>query len=254
MQQDSSGAKPDPRDRLSVKQREVMRLRAHGTSIADAARKTGVNEERVRRWSKTPNFRDAISRERVEPTHSSIAEVLREVGEPKTEIPRSSSARRSKAIDLLVSGMMSITEAADRSGYTRQHLSYLIHQDVQFRAEYERRLTDEHIRRANYFWAIYDQSGEVVKQSLDEGDPRTAMEVFKLGSRGVTDIEHPYWDVQERPELPPPLSLLESDVSEPESDDLTCDECGLEAKSRGGLTQHRKAKHGDRDMHQAREP
>ena len=245
MQQDHTGARPDPRDGLTPKQREVMRMLARRTSIADAARKAGVNEERVRRWNNTPLFRDALSKERVDPTHFSLAEVLREPDEPKTKIPRSASARRSKAIDLLVSGTMSITEAAELSGYTRQHLSHLVHHDAQFRAEYDLRLAEEHIRRANYFWTMYDKSGEVVKQSLDEGDPKTAMEVFKLGSRGVTDIEHPYWDVKERPELPPPLSLLESDLPEPESEALTCEECGLEAKSRRGLTRHRKAKHGD---------
>jgi hypothetical protein len=159
VQQGQSGAKPDPRGGLTLKQRQVMRMLARGSSIADAARKAGVNEKRVEQWNDTPNFRDALSRERVEPTHSSVAEVLREPGEPKEEIPRSSSARRSKAIDLLASGMMSITEAAERSGYTRQHLSYMLHHDVEFHAEYERRLTDEHLRRANFFWTMYDRSG-----------------------------------------------------------------------------------------------
>jgi transposase-like protein len=247
VQQGQSGAKGDPRSSLTLKQRQVMRLLARGASIADAARKAGVNLERARQWRTTPNFRDALSRERVDPTRSSVAEVLREPGEPREEIPRSLSARRSKAIDLLVSGMVSITEAAERSGYTRQHLSHLLHRDVQFQAEYQRRLTEEHIRRANVFWTMYDRSGRVLQQSLDEGDPRTAMEIFKLGSRGVTDIKHPYWDAQERPEPPPPpLSMLEPDLSTSESEDLTCEECGLEARSRHGLNQHRKAKHGDR--------
>jgi hypothetical protein len=249
VQQGQSSAKPDPRNSLTLKQRQVMRMLARGMSVADAARMAGVNEKRVEQWTNTPNFRDALSRERVEPTHSSVAEALREPGEPREEIPRSSSARRSKAIDLLASGMMSISEAAERSGYTRQHLSYLLHHDVEFHAEYERRLTDEHLRRANFFWTMYDRSGRVLEQSLDEGDPRTAMEIFKLGSRGVTDIKHLYWGVQQRPELPPPpLSMLEPDLPASDSEDLTCDECGLEAKSRSGLTQHRRAKHGDRDM------
>ena len=102
MQRGQSGAQPDPRNSLTLKQRQVMRMLARGMSVADAAREVGVNEERVRQWKTTPNFRDALSREQIEPTRSSVAEVLREPREPKEEIPRSLSARRSKAIDLLV--------------------------------------------------------------------------------------------------------------------------------------------------------
>jgi hypothetical protein len=150
------------------------------------------------------------------------------------------------AIDLLVSGM-SIAEAAERSGYTRQHLSRLIHNDVRFQAEYQRRLVEDHVRRNNFFWARYDQSGKVFKRSLDEGDPRTALEIFKLGSRGVTDIEHRDLHPREQdvPALPPPPPPQEEPriTSTSESSSLTCDDCGLVTKSRGGLTQHRKAKH-----------
>jgi transposase-like protein len=246
--QHGQSGRPDPRSSLTLKQRQVMRLLARGASITDAARKAGVNEERARQWTTTPTFRDALSRERVEPTRSSVAEVLREPSEPKEEIPRSLSARRSKAIDLLVSGTVSITEAAQRSGYSRQHLSQLLHRDLHFQAEYQQRLTEEHIRRSNVFWTMYDRSGRVLQQSLDEGDPRTAMEIFKLGSRGVTDINHPYWDAQGRPKPPPPpLSMLEPDLATSESEDLTCEECGLEARSRRGLNQHRNAKHRDLD-------
>lgn len=243
--QGQSGAGPDPRIGLTPQQLLVMRVLARGASIAEAARAANVHQERVRQWEKTPKFRDALSKERIDPTRSKVAEVLRQVSPPEEQIPASTTARRSKAIDLLASGMMSIAEAAERSGYTRQHLSHLIHHDPQFQAEYRRRLTDEHIRRANFFWAIYDKSGKVVQQSLDEGDPRTALEIFRLGSRGVTDIEDPSWDVQKPALLPPALSMLEADPPASESGGFTCGLCGLEAKSRRGLTQHRNAKHGN---------
>jgi hypothetical protein len=247
------GDKPDPRDGLTPKQRQVMWMLARETPLADAARMAGVNEERVKRWTKTRAFRDALAKERSDPSRSSIrdaSELFRSRREPKPEIPRSPSARHSKALDLLASGS-SVTEAAEGSGYSRQHLSHLVHQDPEFRSEYERRLAEEHIRRANFFWTIWGQSADVVKQSLAEGDPQAAMDVFRLGARGVTDIERRYAD-PDQPELvgkegqplslpaqsPPDVSVLAS-----ESAGLTCDECGLEAKSRRGLTQHRNPRH-----------
>jgi hypothetical protein len=211
------GDKPDPRDGLTVKQRRVMRMLAKETPIADAARTAGVNEERVKQWTKTRAFRDALAKERSDPSRFDFGELLRGAREPKPEIPPSPTGRRSKALDLLASGS-SVTEAAERSGYTRQHLSHLVHQDLEFRAEYERRLAEEHFRRANFFWTIWSQSAGVVKQSLDEGDPRAAMDVFRLGARGVTDIERRYADLEQPelvgkegqplPTLPPPLPVV----------------------------------------------
>jgi hypothetical protein len=221
-------------------------------TVADAARTAGVNEERVRRWTKTRAFRDALAKEHTHPSSSTVGEAIRAASKPKPEIPRSPSARRSKALDLLASGS-SVTEAAERSGYTRQRLSHLLHQDLAFQAEYERRLAEEHVRRANFFWTIWSQSADLLKQSLDEGDPQAAMEVFKLGARGVTDIERRYGDLdhpgsvgEEGQPLPtPPPPLPDANVVASESTGLTCDACGLEAKSRRGLTQHRNARHAN---------
>ena len=152
-------------------------------------------------------------------------------------------------MDILVSGA-SITEAAEQSGYSRQHLSALVNHDAGFKAEYMRRIAEDHERRANFFWARWDQSGQVIKQSLDEGDPRTAMEIFKLGARGVTDIEHRETILQQGdlPALPPPpLPREEPDASLAlDSSSFTCDDCGLVAKSQGGLKQHQQARHSAR--------
>jgi hypothetical protein len=249
------GDKPDSRGALTFEQRQVMRLLAKDVPIAEAAREAGVSVERVTRWTRTPAFQDALATERKDPSRSSLREVgglLRAASEPKPDVPRSPSARRSMALDLLVAGS-SVTEAAERSGYTRQHLSHLINHDPDFRAEYERRLVEDHTRRANLFWTTWSSSVAVIRQSLDEGDPRTAMDVFKLGARGVTDVERRDADF-EQPQpvggqaLPlPPAPPLVPDAGIPpiESAGLTCDECGLEAKSQRGLTQHRNAKHGD---------
>lgn len=249
------GDKPDPRDALTFEQRQVMRALAMEMPVADAARKAGINEERVKRWMKTPAFQDALAKERTDPSQSSLRDVgglLRAGIEPKLEIPRTPSARRSMALDLLVSGS-SVTEAAERSGYSRQHLSQLVNHDLDFRAEYERRLAEDQMRRANLFWTTWSSSVGVIKQSLDEGDPRTAMDVFRLGARGVTDVERRDADLEHPQsvggqELPlPPALPLDPDAGIPttEAAGLTCDECGLEAKSQRGLTQHRNARHAD---------
>lgn len=144
----------------------------------------------------------------------------------------------------------SITEAAEQSGYSRQHLSALVNHDAEFRAEYMRRIAEDHVRRANFFWARWDQSGQVIKQSLDEGDPRAAMEIFKLGARGVTDIEHresisPQGDLPALAQPPLPLEKPHASLA-PDSSGFSCDDCGLVVKSQGGLKQHQKAKHSSR--------
>jgi hypothetical protein len=254
------GGKPDPRDGLTFEQRQVMRLLAKEMPMAEAARKAGLNEERVKRWTKTPAFQDALARERSDPSRSSLRDVgglLRAASKPKPEIPRSPIARRSMALDLLVSGS-SVTEAAELSGYTRQHLSQLINHDDDFRAEYERRLVEDQMRRANLFWTTWSSSLGVIKQSLAEGDPRTAMDVFRLGARGVTDVERRDPDVErtqsvgeQRLPLPPaPTPVPDAGMPAIESAGLTCNECGLEAKSQRGLTQHRNAKHGNSEKRQ----
>lgn len=67
VQQSQSSEKPDPRDSLTPKQRDVMRLLARGPTIADAARASKVNEERAKRWAMTPSFPTPLRRN--VPTH-----------------------------------------------------------------------------------------------------------------------------------------------------------------------------------------
>jgi hypothetical protein len=253
VQQRQSRGKPDPRDSLTRKQRELMRLVARGATIADAARASDVNEERAKRWALIPRFRDALAMERAHPSPalSAMADALRDsiAGDEPPSIPESPSARRSKAMDLLASGA-TITDAAEQSGYSRQHLSALVNHDVEFKAEYKRRIAEDHERRANFFWARWDQSGQVVKQSLDEGDPRTAMEIFKLGARGVTDIDRRESITQQDDlpalPLPPPLSDTPQALPAPDPSGYSCEDCGLVAKSQRGLKQHQTARHNVR--------
>ena len=205
------GDEPDPREGLTFKQPQVMRLLAKETPVADAARTAGVNEERVRRWTKTRAFRDALAKERSDPSRSTLRDVgglIRAASKPKPEIPPSPTGRRSKALDLLASGS-SVTEAAERSGYTRQHLSHLVHQDLEFRAEYERRLAEEHFRRANFFWTIWSQSAGVSSShwkrailkrrwtSLSSGP-----EASPISSVGTPISNNPNWSVRKDSRFP----------------------------------------------------
>ena len=74
-----SYADGDPRLALSPTQWRGVRAFARGDSIDVVARGCGVSPNRVRRWLKTPRFRKAVVRERVQPTARSFAKsIMRE--------------------------------------------------------------------------------------------------------------------------------------------------------------------------------
>ncbi len=240
----------DPREDLSSEQLSVIRSLARGATRSAAASAAGTSEERVRRWERMSWFRPALARELEVPggIGKQLAAEARSGFGAKAElaIPRSSSARRSMAIDLLASGT-SVTEVAATVGYTRPHLSHLVNQDPRFSAELERRRAEDHQRRSDGFWHLWDKSKKVLEQSLDEGDPRVAMEVLKLGARGVTDIELRSDDPPEAaPETSPAKAIdagiaVPADIAPPA--EATCLDCGLIARTDWGLKRHRSAKH-----------
>jgi hypothetical protein len=92
----------------------------------------------------------------------------------------------------------------------------------------------------NRFWSIYDKSAGAVERAIEEGDPRIAMDVFRLGSRGVTDVTYRPASAEEgeAPALPPPPPKKERGGAE-----LVCEDCGLAVKSIAGLKRHRSARH-----------
>jgi hypothetical protein len=238
--------KPDPRDGLGDEQRAVLRLLGLGHSSSDAARLAHVSEERVKRWMAQATFKDALARERVDPSPrtSGLAMVLLEAGEESDAlaVPTSKAGRRSRAIDLLAAGV-TLTEAAELSGYSRQHLSHLVNHESDFQAEYGRRLAEAHHRRANRSWTIYDKAAGVVERALEEGDPRVALEIFKLHARGVTDVTYVESSATEEVGNAPVRSG--SDSPDGRSPELECETCGRRMKSASGLTRHRRAKHAD---------
>jgi hypothetical protein len=241
----SGGA--DPRDALSPQQRRALRLLARGHSPDDVARAVRQSAERIKRWMSTPAFRDAVDRERVDPSDaprlSGAAEAIREaMNSPHYKVPGTVSARRSLAIDLLVAGVP-IIEAAEASGYSRQHLSSLVHHDATFARELARRTKEADQRRSNRLWAIWDRSADSVERSIEEGDPQIAWNVFKLGAPGVTDVT--YRDVPpmplDAPVLPPPPPSIPTDAPSPEG--IECASCGRRFKSKAALTRHFRAEH-----------
>lgn len=240
----------DPREGLSNLQMSILRQMARGASRAEAAAAHRVSEERLKGWERASWFRQALAKEKESPWTNGkmVAAGLR--GHSTQQLarpPRSASAKRAMAIDLLSMGV-SITEAASLVGYTRQHLSHLSNHDANFRAELERRKVEDHQRRSNGFWHVWDESVIEVKTAILEGDTRIAMEVFRLGARGVTDVRVSPDDSQD-PHPEPVLPRVDGSVASlaavtgGTSSGTTCHDCGLVARSERGLKQHRRAKH-----------
>lgn len=50
----------DPRERLTGKQKRVLRRIVRGEDLTAAARREGVHPERAQRWSRTPRFQRAL--------------------------------------------------------------------------------------------------------------------------------------------------------------------------------------------------
>jgi hypothetical protein len=162
----------DPREGLSSQQLSILRQMARGASRAEAAAAHGVSEERLKGWERTSWFRQALAKEKESPwtTGRLVAAGLREhTSGQLAQAPRSTSARRTMAIDLLSAGV-SITEAASLVGYTRQHLSHLSNHDANFHAERERRKVEDHQRRSYGLWHVWDEALLAVKTAIMEGD------------------------------------------------------------------------------------
>lgn len=238
----------DPREGLSSQQLSILRQMARGASRAEAAAAHGVNEERLKGWERTSWFRQALAKEKESPWTNGkmVAAGLRgHSTEQLAQPPRSTSARRAMAIDLLSMGV-SITEAASLVGYTRQHLSHLCNHDANFQAELEGRKVEDHQRRSNGFWHVWDEALLAVKTAILEGDTRIAMEVLKLAARGVTDVRVSPDDSQDphSERVLPRADGSDSIVAATDtSSGATCHDCGFVARSERGLKQHRRAKH-----------
>jgi hypothetical protein len=238
----------DPREGLSSEQLSILRQIARGASRAEAAAAHRVSEERLKGWERASWFRQALAKEKESPWSNGklVAAGLRgHTSEQLAQVPRSKTARRRMAIDLLSVGV-SVTEAASLVGYTRQHLSTLSNHDANFQAELERRNVEDQRRRSSGLWHVWDEALLVIKRALEEGDTRIAMEVVKLGARGVTDVRVITEDSQDshsEPVLPRADGSASIVAATDTSSGATCHDCGFVARSERGLRQHRRAKH-----------
>ena len=243
----------DPREGMSGEQLSILRQMARGASRSEVAAMHGVSEERVKGLQRTSRFDEALAREKESPWTDGerLAAGMREGAlEKEGKVPVSRSARRAMAIDLLAAGV-SITETASLVDYTRPHLSHLANHDREFITELQRRSAENQERRPDRLWHLWDRAASVIETSLDEGDPRTALEVLKLGARGVTDVQHDWLALraesraEEATDFDSVIMLAEDSLPT----GTTCPDCGLVAKTAGGLKLHRNARHGGEAGH-----
>ena len=163
---------------------------ARGATRLEAAEAHGINEERgAKGWERArPGSGAALAIEQESPW--SDGEIMAAGGgghEEPSGVENCQSARRTLGVFHMLESGVSITETAPSVGYTRQHLSHLTSRDASFRAEWESPLRSRvSSARSDRLWHIHDLAASVIETSLDEGDPRIALEIFKHLARGVT--------------------------------------------------------------------
>jgi AcrR family transcriptional regulator len=144
------------------------------------------------------------------------------------------SDKQLQAITMLVGGMR-FNDIAEALGVSRTQF-WRWRGDVEFNARLDQERAAVHELRADMLWALHERSMDVLGELLDEGDPKTALEIFRIGAAGLTDIRH------ETQGTAPPLaatgSLSESVVTLPESG-FICEDCGKVCKSPAGRKRHR---------------
>ena len=114
----------------------------------------------------------------------------------------------------------------------------------------QRMRAELHQQRTERFWHLQSKALDVAEESLDEGDPRMATDILKLGAAGFRDIvEVEGLDAPELPARAPTDDGEDSraDEGSPERDGgedaRTCELCGRVSKSPRGLAQHVRRSH-----------
>ena len=151
------------------------------------------------------------------------------------EQKRSVTAQQEMAIDMLVMGRR-LTEVAKAVDISREQLWRWRKQDVGFKARLDEVQVEAHAARMNRFWALNDKAHDVLEESLEEGDPKAAMDILKLGARGLTDVTY----INQPPAI---VQLPEESTPVVEPDGFGCQDCDLIAKTERGLGIHRRARH-----------
>ena len=149
------------------------------------------------------------------------------------EKKRSVTDQQEMAIDMLVMGRR-LTDVADAVDISREQLWRWRKHDVGFMARLEEVQVEAHAARMNRFWALNDKAHDVLEESLEEGDPKAAMDILKLGARGLTDVAY----ISQ-----PPANAQLPEVSTSVVERFACPDCDLVAKTERGLGVHRRARH-----------
>lgn len=151
------------------------------------------------------------------------------------EKKRSVTAQQEMGIDMLAAGRRP-TEVANAVGISREQLWRWRTQDVGFIARLKEVQVEAHAARMNRFWSLNDKAHDVLEEALEEGDPKAAMDILKLGARGLTDVTY-----ISQPSAIAQLPEVSTSVVEP--DGFACPDCDRAAKTERGLGIHRRARH-----------
>ena len=151
------------------------------------------------------------------------------------EKKRSVTDQQEMAIDMLVMGRR-LTDVAEAVDISREQLWRWRNHDAGFMARLEEVQVEVHAARMSRFWALNDKAHDVLEESLEEGDPKAAMDILKLGARGLTDVTY----ISQPPTI---AQLPEVSTSVVEPDGFACPDCDLVAKTERGLGIHRRARH-----------
>jgi len=155
----------------------------------------------------------------------------------KMERHRSVTDQQLLAIDLLAGGQR-VTHVAERVGISREQLWRWRTQDPNFMAKLNEVRTEAHAARVDRFWSLTDKAQSVLEESLDEGDPRAAMDLVKLAARGLTDVTVSHSSVPRK---------ATGDSGQRQPDGWKCSECESVPRSERGLMLHNRAKHSKGD-------
>jgi transposase-like protein len=148
------------------------------------------------------------------------------------------SDKQALAIDLIATGMK-VTDVAATVGISREQLWRWRTHNQAFSVELARRRAEMHQATVDRFWLLSSKALDVAEESLDERDPQMAIDILRLAARGMTDLRLEQQYVGGEATGPNAVARGSNAAT------LQCPDCGVEARSKAGLTRHRDARHSN---------
>jgi len=143
--------------------------------------------------------------------------------------PASLSDRKVRAAELITTGMK-LKTVAEQVGISPEQL-WRWRQEQAFIQFLGRLRLEHHQARVNRIWSLSDVALDVVEESLQEGDPKAAMDLLKLVGPGLTDITLSWANPT-------------SDRGATTGASIKCDSCDTPIRTEAGLRRHIQARHG----------